>query len=291
MTVPKITDRKLLRSRIRRALVRNDRTARFLVDRAMEDIETRLSAVSRRFPVAVITNGFSGGGASRLMRTGKVDAVFAMEAVAEAVSPEAKNAVVGDDEALPFAPTSLDLMLSPLSLQFANDLPGALIQIRQALRPDGLFLGSLLGGSSLCELRDAFTRAEEELRGGASPRFLPLADVRDLGGLLQRAGFALPVVDRDILTVRYDDALDLMRDLKSMGASNMLADRDRTPASRALLSAVHEIYRQHYSDMDGRIRATFEIISLSGWAPHESQPLPAKRGSADISLADFLGKD
>ena len=155
-----------------------------------------------------------------------------------------------------------------LALQWTNDLPGALVQIRGALRPDGLFLAALIGGQTLTELREVLSAAESEIRGGASPRVMPTADVSDLGALLQRAGFALPVVDRDLVTVRYTTALDLFRELKAMGASNALSDRDRRPASRHLLLRAAEIYAERFMDPDQRVRATFEILFLSGWAPH-----------------------
>ncbi len=196
--------------------------------------------------------------------------------------------LVGDEEALPLAPGSIDLFASALALQWTNDLPGALIQIRAALRPDGLLLAAMTGGSTLAELREALTAAESELRGGASPRVMPAADVRDLGALLQRAGFALPVADREVLTVRYDSAFDLFRDLRAMGAANALPERERRPAGRGLFLRAAEIYAERFSDPDGRIRATFEIVSLSGWAPHESQQQPAKRGSGKVSLAEAL---
>jgi SAM-dependent methyltransferase len=196
---------------------------------------------------------------------------------------------VGDEEALPLGVASIDLFASTLALQWANDLPGALIQIRTALRPDGLFLAAMTGGETLTELRQSLFAAESELRGGASPRVIPAADVRDLGALLQRAGFALPVVDRDKVIVRYDTAFDLFRDLRAMGASNALTDRDRRPVGHKLFLRAAEIYAEKFSDADGRIRATFDIISLSGWAPHESQQKPARRGSGEVSLADVLG--
>ena len=291
MAIPQLIDRQLLCARYRRAIRAKNPDARFLIDRAIDDIEDRLAIVSRLFPVAWVINGFSSDIVGRLMQSGRADVVFAVEPVAEAIDDRINSAVVGDEEHLPIASESADLIVSPLTMQFVNDLPGALVQIRQALKPDGLFLGSMLGGNSLVELRHAFAEAEAEWRGGISPRFLPLADVRDLGGLLQRAGFALPVADRDILTVRYESALDLMGDLKAMGASNSLVDRDRTPVSRGLLAAVDDVYRSRFGDPDGRIRATFEIISLSGWAPHDSQQKPAARGSAQISLATYLERD
>ena len=197
---------------------------------------------------------------------------------------------MGDEEALPLGVASIDLFASTLALQWTNDLPGALIQIRTALRPDGLFLAAMTGGETLTELRQSLFAAESELRGGASPRVIPAADVRDLGALLQRAGFALPVVDRDKIIVRYDTAFDLFRELRAMGAANALADRDRRPVTGGLFVRAAEIYAEKFADPDGRIRATFDIISLSGWAPHESQQQPARRGSGEVSLAAVLGE-
>jgi SAM-dependent methyltransferase len=199
------------------------------------------------------------------------------------------DSVVLDEEALPFADASLDLVVSALALQFINDLPGVLIQIRRALKADGLFLAALIGGDSLTELREAFAQAESEIEGGASPRVAPFADVREMGGLLQRAGFALPVVDSDRLTVRYATPLALMRDLRRMGATNVLSERRRMPLRRATLQRMTEIYTQRFADADGRLRASFEIVWLSGWAPHESQQKPLKPGSATHRLADALG--
>ena len=197
--------------------------------------------------------------------------------------------VAADEEALPFADGSLDLIVSALALQFVNDLPGALIQIRRALKPDGLFLAALIGGDSLTELREAFAQAESEIEGGVSPRVAPFADVRELGALLQRAGFALPVVDSDRLTVRYESVFALMRDLRRMGATNVLTERRRAPLRRATLQRMAEIYAQRFADPDGRVRATFEIVWLSGWVPHESQQKPLRPGSARQRLADALG--
>jgi SAM-dependent methyltransferase len=179
-------------------------------------------------------------------------------------------------------------VVSTLSLQFANDLPGALVQIRRALKPDGLFLGTLVGGDSLGELRSAFLAAESERTGGATPRVAPFADVRDLGGLLQRAGFALPVADIDRLTLRYETPFHLMRELAAMGAANPLAERSRRLTSAGLLQRAAEIYRETNADPDGRVRATIVLVSLSGWAPHESQQKPLRPGSAKARLADAL---
>jgi SAM-dependent methyltransferase len=195
---------------------------------------------------------------------------------------------VADEETLPFRDGSLDLVVSALALQFVNDLPGALIQIRRALKPDGLFLAALIGGDSLAELRAAFAQAESEVEGGISPRVAPFADLRDLGALLQRAGLALPVTDIDRVTVRYASPLALMHDLRRMGATNVLTERRRKPLRRATLRRLFEIYAERFADPDGRIRATFEIVWLSGWAPHESQQQPLKPGSARARLADAL---
>jgi SAM-dependent methyltransferase len=190
---------------------------------------------------------------------------------------------------LPCAPESLDLVVSALAFQFVNDLPGALAQIRKALRPDGLLLAAFAGGDTLTELRESFAAAESELTGGASPRVAPFAEVRAMGNLLQRAGFALPVTDQDRLTLRYADMLGLMRDLRAMGATNPLVERSRVPLSRRVLIRAAAIYAERFSDPDGRVRATFDIISLSGWAPHESQQKPLRPGSARMRLADALG--
>lgn len=195
-----------------------------------------------------------------------------------------------DEEALPFAPASLDLIVSNLALHWVNDLPGALLQIRQTLRPDGLFLGALLGGDTLKELRQAFLEAEAMVEGGASPRVSPFADVRTLGGLMQRAGFALPLVDVDTLTVSYADAFALMRDLRGMGETNAHVGRRKSFSRRQTLKAMAEIYRERFGGADGRIPATFQVIYLTGWAPHDSQPKPLKPGSAQMSLTEVLGK-
>jgi len=190
---------------------------------------------------------------------------------------------------LPFGDATIDLVVSALALQFANDLPGVLVQIRRALKPDGLFLAALLGGETLTELRQSFAEAESDIEGGVSPHVAPFADLRDLGALLQRAGFALPVTDADRVTVRYDTVFALMHDLRRMGATNALLARRRTPLRRATLLRMAEIYARRFADADGRVRATFEIVWLSGWAPHPDQQQPLRPGSAKTRLADALG--
>jgi len=197
--------------------------------------------------------------------------------------------VVADEEALPFADNTLDLVVSGLSLQAVNDLPGALAQVRRALKPDGLFLAALLGGDTLAELRHSFAMAESELDGGVSPRVAPFPDLRDLGGLLQRAGFALPVTDVDRITVRYATPLGLLHDLRRMGAANPLVERRRVPLRRATLMRAMEVYAARFADPDGRVRASFDIMWLSGWSPHESQQKPLRPGAAKQRLADALG--
>jgi SAM-dependent methyltransferase len=197
--------------------------------------------------------------------------------------------LVADLEALPFARGALDLVVSAFALETLNDLPGTLIQIRRALTPDGLLLAALLGGDTLSELRESFAVAETEVSGGVSPRVVPFADVRDMGALLQRAGFALPVTDVDRVVVRYPTPLALMHDLRRMGATNPLIERRRAPLRRKMLLRMMEVYADRFRDPDGRIRASFDIVWLSGWAPHESQQQPLRPGSAKARLADALG--
>lgn len=289
--IRRVTDKPLLRRRQARAHRRRDASAGFLMERAADEAAERLSGIERHFQVAIVHGGQTDRLAHAVAATGRVGSVFRMEQGLTALAYPDFPAIVADEEALPLAPGSIDLFVSALALQWTDDLPGALVQIRRALRPDGLILAALTGGATLAELREALMAAETETAGGASPRVLPAADVQDLGALLQRAGFALPVVDRDVLTVRYDSAFDLFRDLRAMGATNTLTERARQPARRALFLRAAEIYAERFSDADGRIRATFEILSLSAWAPHASQQQPARRGSGKVSLADVLGKE
>jgi len=278
-----VFDRRLLRARRARALALGP-TA-FLLERAADDLAERLATVLRRFDRAVDLGTPTDIVSRVLGASGKVGTVVH----AADGRGGGSFALAADEEALPFADGSLDLVVSALSLQFVNDLPGTLVQIRRALRPDGLFLAALLGGDTLTELRQAFAAAEAEIDGGISPRVAPFADVRDMGGLLQRAGFALPVTDVDRVTVRYASPLALMHDLRRMGATNPLAERSRHPLKRRTLQRMLEIYGVRFADPDGRVRATFEIIWLSGWGPHESQQKPLAPGSAQQRLADALG--
>ena len=265
-TAPILFDRALLRKRQDRAMRLGPAT--FLLDRVTEDMEDRLAAVRRDFSDAadIWTPGES-------LRTPRAEGFNSIARI----DPDAT-------EALPFSPESLDLVVSALAFQFVNDLPGVLAQIRRALKPDGLLLAAMIGGDTLTELRQSFAAAEAELEGGVSPRVAPFADLRDVGSLLQRAGFALPVTDVDSLVVRYDNAFALMADLRRMGATNVMIERRRTPTRIATMMRMSEIYARRFSDPDGRIRATFDVIWLSGWAPHESQPKPLRPGSAKASL-------
>jgi len=283
---PTIFDRKLLRERQRRARTRG--AATFLLDHAATELAERLAAVVRQFDVAVDLGTPTDAVRRALAGSAQIGTLIAAAPAAAALDERGLR-VAADEEALPFADGALDLVVSALALQWVNDLPGTLVQIRRALKPDGLLLAAMLGGDSLMELREAFAAAESEIEGGLSPRVAPFADLRDLGGLMQRAGFALPVVDSDRLTVRYDSALALMRDLRAMGATNVLAERRRAPLRRATLQRVAEIYAERFADPDGRVRATFEIAWLLGWSPHASQQKPLKPGSAARRLADALG--
>lgn len=275
-----VFDRALYRRRLAAALA--DGYPDFLLARCADDLAERLSAVLRRFGVAADL-GSALPLATPVLRQ-KADGVLRL---AEAAGAGAD--IVGDLEALPFAAASLDLSASLLALHAVNDLPGTLLQIRRSLRPDGLFIGCLLAGQSLTELRQSLLAAEVEVSGGASPRVAPFADLRDLGSLLQRAGFALPVVDSELLTVRYGDLFGLLRDLRAMGWANTLLERSRKPLRRAVLLRAAELYAERFADPDGRLRASFEIVWLSGWAPHESQQKPLRPGSAKARLADALG--
>jgi SAM-dependent methyltransferase len=269
---PILFDRILLRVRQDRA--RRGEPATFLLDRVAEDIEERLHAVLREFADAadIWTAG-------EIFRKPLRDR---FKSVTQISLDETGQ------EVLPLQPESLDLAVSALAFQFVNDLPGVLAQIRRALRPDGLLLAAMLGGDTLTELRQCFAAAEAECEGGVSPRVVPFADLRDVGALLQRAGFALPVTDVDRVVARYDSAFALMQDLRRMGATNILAERRRTPTRRATMLRMAQIYAERFADSDGRIRATFDVIWLSGWAPHPNQQKPLQPGSAKASLAEAV---
>jgi SAM-dependent methyltransferase len=268
-TMPILFDRALLCARLARA--RRQGGATFLFDRVTEDLADRLATVRRDF--ADVADIWSPGDV--LPPAGRFKSVV-------------KFAPDSGSEILPLQPESLDLAVSALAFQFVNDLPGVLAQIRRALRPDGLLLAAMVGGDSLTELRQSFAAAEAECEGGVSPRVAPFADLRDIGALLQRAGLALPVTDVDRVVVRYDSAFALMVDLRRMGASNILVERRRAPTRRATMLRMAQIYGERFADADGRIRATFDLVWLSGWAPHESQQKPLKPGTAKASLQEAV---
>lgn len=282
---PSIFDRALQRRRLTRAIGAG--AADFLLAWAAEDICQRLTTVNRHFSHIVDIGTPAPTVAQALARDPGAIVVRLAPLSATVASAPVLNCV-GDEEALPFKSEGFDLAVSALALQMVNDLPGALVQIRRCLRPDGLFIGALIGGGSLVELREVLGEAETEVTGGTSPHVAPFADVRDMGGLLQRARFGLPVADSEPLTVRYADLFALMADLRAMGATNTLAERIRRPTRRKIFLRAAELYAERYSDPDGRIRATFEMIFLSGWAPHGSQQKPLRPGSARMRLADAL---
>ncbi len=267
----------------------------FLAEEIAGRLADRLDDVTRRFPRVLVL----GGGTALLPRLAgregietivAADLSPAMAAMAAmAAARHGGLAVAADEEALPFAAGAFDLVIALLSLHWVNDLPGALIQINRCLRPDGLFLAAMLGGETLKELRHVLLAAEAEMEGGASPRVSPFAGVRDAGALLQRAGFALPVVDIDTITVTYGDALALMRDLRGMGEANALHERRKAMTRRDTVARAAALYRDLHGDDEGRMPATFQVLTLTGWAPHESQPKPARPGSATARLADALG--
>ncbi|PWB94721.1 MULTISPECIES: methyltransferase domain-containing protein [Methylosinus] len=279
-SAPAIFDRALLRRRLARAASRG--APDFLLARAADDLADRLRGIKRPFPrsldlctpAAHFAQIVAASGRPAPLRAGRFQ--------------EPSVDLVAEEETLPFAAEAFDLIVSGFALQWVDDLPGALAQARRMLAPDGLFLACFPGGASLIELRAALAQAEDEICGGASPRVSPFVDLRDLGGLLQRAGFALPVTDVDSFTLRYDSMFALCAELRAMGAANVLTQRSRKPLRRAVLLRAAEIYATRFSDADGRVRATMELVWLSGWAPHESQQKPLEPGSAQMRLADAL---
>lgn len=290
---PKLFDRdRLARNRDRASV--DYRKFGFLKARAATHLVERLEDVSRQFPNALDLGAHTGENSQALLSSPQVKHVVCTERsgqMAQQLRTAGLMAVCADEDALPFAPSSFDLVTSTLALHWVNDLPGALVQIRNVLKPDGLFLSCLYGGGTLAELRASLIEAESELTGGVSPRLSPLPSLQDMAGLLQRAGFALPVADVERVSVRYKNPLDLLRDLKGMGEQAAFAQKDgqqRRPLSKRLLGRMTEIYQERFSDPDGKVRASFEIVWLSGWAPAAGQPKPKARGSARASLADAV---
>ena len=283
----RIFDHNLLRQRRLRALAGFEPGSDFLVRRVAEDMAERLSVVERQFESPVLVHGGLPHAANLMRATGKASDFRYIDLCDVPGIEMAKQAHAGPDY-VPLEPASADLVVSPLALHVTNDTPGVLVQLRRALMPDGLLLASTPGTGTLGELRESLLAAESELTGGANARVHPFADIRDYGALLQRAGFALPVVDIDEIVVRYSDMFALLRDLRAMGMTSILAGRSRKPVNKQLFLKAAEIYAERFSDPDGRIRASFPVIHLSGWAPHENQQKPLRPGSARTRLADAL---
>src|SRR5277367_2260806 len=287
---PQIFDRDLINRRLDRAWARAGGRphADFLLVRAAEDLRDRLSLVKRRFALAADFGSPGPHGAAALAAAGQADCVIRLAPTEASRGNGDFLRAVGDLERIPTADGRLDLAVSLLALQTVNDLPGALIQIRRALKGDGLLIAALIGGETLTELRQSLTIAESEVLGGASPRVAPFVDVRALGGLAQRAGLALPVVDLDRTIVRYPEMFALLADLRAMGGANALDARSRKPLRREVLARAAALYADRFADPDGRLRATFDTVWLAAWAPHESQPKPLEPGSATMRLAEAL---
>jgi SAM-dependent methyltransferase len=287
---PQIFDRNLINRRLDRAWARARGQARadFLLVRAAEDLRERLSLVKRRFTLAAELGSPGPHGAAALVAAGQADCVIRVAPTEASLGIGGFLPAVGDLERIPIADRRLDLAVSLLALQTVNDLPGALVQMRRALKDDGCLVVAMIGGETLTELRQSLTIAESEILGGSSPRVAPFVEVRALGGLAQRAGLALPVVDLDRTVVRYPDMFALLADLRAMGAANALNARSRKPLRREVLLRAAAVYAERFADADGRLRATFDFLWLSGWAPHESQPKPLEPGSATMRLEDAL---
>ncbi|MBI1405520.1 MAG: methyltransferase domain-containing protein [Caulobacter sp.] len=289
-TPPVLFDRALHRRRLDRAAAAYE-DAGFLKSRAAADIVLRLEAIMRRFPNAVDLGARTGAFAKALKGSDaadKIDVLIETDLSGAMLEGRGGARLVADEERLPFAPGSLDLVVSALVLHWTNDLVGTLVQIRRALKADGLFIGAFLGGSTLTELRQCLLEAESAMSGGAALRISPFADGFDGAGLLHRAGFALPVSDVDRVTVRYAHPFSLLRDLRAMGETNVLLERSRKPLNRKVLFHALDLYQQRYGQADGKVVASFDIITITGWSPHESQQKPLKPGSAKVRLADAL---
>lgn len=280
-----IFDRQLIRKLRTRAQPKLNNHG-FLIDWARDQLLSRMDFINREFKTALQIGSRTDLNAKLIK--GNCD-LF----VSDCIKPNHKNypSILCEEDFLPFAENSFDLVISPLNLHTVNDLPGALSQIKTCLKPDGLFLAAMLGGETLYELRDVMTKAEMEITNGLHPRVAPFADMPEMGSLMQRAGFNLPVIDSEIVTVTYDNIFKLMHDLRYMGESNALLERSKSMNNRTLLMKAAEIYQDLYSEDDGRIKATFEIIFLAGWKPHQSQQKPLKPGSAQNRLADALNTE
>jgi NADH dehydrogenase [ubiquinone] 1 alpha subcomplex assembly factor 5 len=287
MSTPRVFDRELLRKRREQASATFG-AHDFLLREIAERICERLDDVRRSFPRALIIGAHTGQMAERLRDRFGIETVVEADISVGMLRGRAGLRVAADEEFLPFAPDVFDLVLAPASLHTVNDLAGALIQLRHSLKPDGLLLATVPGAHTLRELRDALLHGEMKVSAGVSPRVAPFMDVRDAGALLQRAGFALPVVDSETVTVRYEHPLKLLHDLRGAGEASALDARSRKPLRRDVFKAMAEYYMRRYAGEDGRIPATFELLTLTAWKPHASQPQPLKRGSGMIHLGDVL---
>lgn len=274
-----VFDRKAVRqNRNRHAQAMKDHN--FLIDWSMEQITTRLADIKRQFPRALQI----GYRTEKIQRSRfGIENLYSFD-LAENLKPD----IQGDEELLPFDTQCFDLIMSPLCLHTTNDLPGTLAQIKNCLKPDGLFIGTLLGGETLYELREVMNAVELEMTGGLSPHVAPFVDMPQMGSLMQRAQFSLPVIDSEKITVTYENAFRLMDDVRKMAEGNALIERKKSFSSRSFFARVAQAYAARYSEPDGRVKATFEIIFLLGWAPHESQQKPLRPGTATNRLADAL---
>jgi SAM-dependent methyltransferase len=293
-TVPakaRIFDRHLLRQRRSRVVPGLD-DHDFLIAEIAERLLDRLDDVTHRFPLALDLGCRTGLMGELRAGRGGIETVLQAD-LSPAMLHRARRqgpALVADEEWLPIRAGAIDLILSNLNLHWVNDLPGALVQIRNALKPDGLFLGAMFGGRTLQELRDCLMRAELAETGGVSPRVSPFAEVADAAALMQRAGFALPVVDSETITVTYGDVMKLFADLRGMGEANLVIDRLHQPTRRSVIAHAAALYAQDYTNAEGRLTATFQVLFLTGWSPHESQQQPLKPGSGETNLNDILGR-
>jgi NADH dehydrogenase [ubiquinone] 1 alpha subcomplex assembly factor 5 len=284
-----VFDRRVLRRRRNRVADPMGGSAYLLAD-VGERLADRLDDIRRTFPRVLDLGCHRDLLSSLVRRRNDVDLLVQSDVAENMLLPDSEPGVVADEEILPFAPACFDLVISLLSLQWVNDVPGTLAQVRAALKPDGLFLAAVPGGQTLQELRHCLAEAEMAIDGGVSPRVSPFIDVRDAGGLLQRAGFTLPVVDTDILTVWYPDVFALFADLRALGATNAVIERRRGFTGRRVLADAVERYQQAFSDSDGRVKVTFQVVYLTGWAPAATQPKPLRRGSGRVSLEDALAQ-
>lgn len=291
MESPAPFDRQAQRLHRDRAARTASESSEFLFREVGERLLDRLDDVTHSFPLALELGARDGALRAGLEQRNGIKTLIQSEVSTRFLDRAKGLRLVADEELPPLAEASLDLVMSNLALHWVNDIPGALSQIRRALKPDGLFLASILGGETLFELRQVLADAEVAVTGGLSPRLSPMIDVRDAGGLLQRVGFDLPVVDIDRIDVSYPDALALMRDLRAMGETNAVAERPRGMARRDVMLSAAALYAERFADSEGRIPATFDALFLTGWTPHASQQQPLRPGSGQISLKEVLGDD